>query len=252
MKATRLGPALIASLALAVFALPALAQHHGGGSRGGHGGGHRGGGYAVPRSGGSYRGGGPVARHPSTGGGHYGGYGHSGGYGRYGGYYGGHRGYGHYGSYYGGRYYGGYPYYRPYYYGSLSFGWPYYSSPHYYSSPYSSAYAYAPSVSVSYNEAPSYASDERPVAPRWDAEREPAPAEARDSGWVRVEVRPEDTSVYVDDQFRGTARESRSLELAPGFHTIELVRPGYVTERRELRVATGGRYDLSVELQRPR
>ena len=49
---------------------------------------------------------------------------------------------------------------------------------------------------------------------------------------MRLEVRPEDASVYVDDRFRGTAREARSLRLNPGRHTIELVRPGFAVERR--------------------
>jgi hypothetical protein len=248
----KLGLAFVLALVSASLPLPALGQHRGGGGyRGGHGSHGYGRGYAVPRSGGSYYRGGPAARHPraGTGYGHSYGYRHGYGYGHYGGHYGGYYGYS-------GRYYGGYypSYYSPYYYAypyfSLGFGWPYYSWP--YSA--SVGVGYNPSVSVSYASGPTYVSDERPApvrepergARRGDDDRE------RDAAWLRVEVRPEDTSVYVDDQFRGTGRDSRSLGLSPGLHTIELVRPGYVTERRELRVETGGRYEVSVELQRPR
>ena len=63
-------------------------------------------------------------------------------------------------------------------------------------------------------------------------------------------MRPEDTSVYVDDAFRGTAREAKGLILPPGRHTLELVRPGYVTERREVEVVTRASQDVLVEMRR--
>ena len=71
------------------------------------------------------------------------------------------------------------------------------------------------------------------------------------SGRVRLEVRPDDASVYVDDEFRGTAREARIMNLPPGRHRIELVRPGFAVERRELLVVTGESQDVLVELLRP-
>ena len=36
-----------------------------------------------------------------------------------------------------------------------------------------------------------------------------------ESGQLRLEVRPEDTSVYVDDEFRGAAAEARQLDSGP-------------------------------------
>ena len=69
-------------------------------------------------------------------------------------------------------------------------------------------------------------------------------------GQVRLEVRPDDASVYVDDEFRGTACEARVLDLPPGRHAIELVRPGFAVERREVDVVKGERTDVLVELQR--
>ena len=71
------------------------------------------------------------------------------------------------------------------------------------------------------------------------------------AGRVRLEVRPDDTSVYVDDQFRGTAREARIMNLAPGRHVIELIRPGFAVERREVAVVSGESQDVLVELLRP-
>ena len=71
------------------------------------------------------------------------------------------------------------------------------------------------------------------------------------SGRIRLEVRPDDASVYVDDEFRGTAREARILSLPPGRHLIELVRPGFAVERREVTVVSGERQDVLVELLRP-
>ena len=95
-----------------------------------------------------------------------------------------------------------------------------------------------------------YRDDERP-APEPRA-AEPEAVTTRETGSLRLEVRPDDTSVYVDDGFRGTAREARILRLGAGRHTIELVRPGYAIERHEVEIVTGERSDLLVEMQRPR
>lgn len=268
MKRTLLASAVAVLVALA--STEAAAQHRGGGSRGGgggrggggwHGGGsrgggwHGGGGYAVPRSGHGHavpRGGAAYVRHPRAGTG----YGHGYGY-RHGGYYG-HGYYGHYRPYYSYRpyYYGGYwPYYGAYYpyyspwYASLYWGWPYYGG-----SGFSVGLSYGPvHVAGSYATAPSYAVGAPAPAP---APRESRPAEPEGAhGRVRLEVRPEDASVYVDDRFRGTAREARSLRLNPGRHTIELVRPGFAVERREVEAVEGESVDVLVEMQpaaRPR
>ena len=280
MKLRHSVPALI--LTLALVGQPALAQGHGGGSRGGHGGGSRGGGsrhgggshgYSGRSHGGGSYGGSAVPRHSSSVGGvHYGshpgyaprgsvaaqrhpraGTGHGYGYGyRPGhGYY--HGGHGYYRPYYGyGSYYSYYPYYSSYWPSywwpgvSLSFGWgygsssPYYASG-YYGSPGYSAGVYAPYVAAGGDD------DDAPPPPARDADRSYEGA----SGRVRLEVRPDDASVYVDDQFRGTAREARIMNLPPGRHVIELVRPGFAIERREVTVVIGESQDLLVELLRP-
>jgi hypothetical protein len=79
----------------------------------------------------------------------------------------------------------------------------------------------------------------------------PAPVAGRDSGRLRLEVRPDDASIYVDDEFWGNAREWRFLTLRSGRHSIELARPGFVTARHEVEVVREETVDLRVELERP-
>jgi hypothetical protein len=70
-------------------------------------------------------------------------------------------------------------------------------------------------------------------------------------GRIRLEVRPEDASVYVDDEFWGNARETKFVTLRSGRHSIELVRPGFEVARREVDVVRGETSDVLVELRRP-
>jgi hypothetical protein len=134
----------------------------------------------------------------------------------------------------------------------LSFGWPYYYGGSY---PYSyPAYGYYPG----YYPPPSYGYGyDAPQAPppdqgerRYGSDRTCSALRANggDTGRVRLEVRPDDASVYVDDEFCGSARESRFLTLAAGRHSIELVRPGFEVARREADVVTGETVDVLVEL----
>lgn len=249
MTPRRMVPALV--LVLAVPGGGALAQRARGGyrgtpaPRGGYGG-------ATVRPGhvpGGVRAGGVAPyRHPRAGTGtgsyyyrHYPG----GGHGYYGGRY----------PYYGGRY-SGYPYYRPYYgygyygspyvYGSVYLGWPWYATGPY----YSGSYTYAPTDYYEDGTYPDSAgSVEVAPAPRART-TDRSTAIVVGGGQVRLEVRPDDASVYVDDEFSGTARDARVLDLPPGRHAIELVRPGFAVERREVDVVKGERTDLFVELQR--
>jgi hypothetical protein len=196
--------------------------------------------------------GGPGAayRHPraGTGTGYYYGYGHGHGY-----------GYGHY-PYYGYGY--GYPYY-PYY--GYAYGWPYYGlglSFYYggggYAAPYYSmgyaapAYGYAgPGYSGPGYADPGYA----PPAEGGYAGEEPygAPDEQAQgaAGELQLSVQPEDAVVYVDDAFRGMARQVGRLRLAPGRHRVEVVRPGFRTADREVDVQPGTVASLEIELERP-
>ncbi len=96
-------------------------------------------------------------------------------------------------------------------------------------------------------------SREREQEQRWtdDEARAQRDEEAAVGGRLKLSVRPDDASVYVDGAFRGSAREASSLKLAPGRHRIELVRPGYRTVEREVDVAPGEANDLSIEMEKP-
>ena len=138
------------------------------------------------------------------------------------------------------------PYYSSYWPGvSLSFGWGYGSSWPYYAGGYYDSPGYAVGVYAPYAAGAVTTAAHRLRRARCRAlVRGP-------SGRVRLEVRPDDTSVYVDDEFRGNARETRILNLPPGRHLIELVRPGFPVERREVTVVSGESQDVLVELLRP-
>ena len=76
------------------------------------------------------------------------------------------------------------------------------------------------------------------------------PGNARgEVGTVRLSVRPTDASIYVDGAFRGTGR-IRSLRLPAGRHRIEVVRPGYRTDEREVDVQPGREVEVSFDLDR--
>ena len=67
---------------------------------------------------------------------------------------------------------------------------------------------------------------------------------------LRLKVEPGDASVYVDGTFQGTAHQSRSLDLTPGKHRVEVVRPGYRTFERDVEIEAGKPTDLDVTLER--
>jgi hypothetical protein len=98
--------------------------------------------------------------------------------------------------------------------------------------------------------------DERPDRNRVRAEderpdRNRVRADVHDFGHLRLDVQPADASIYLDGQFRGTARQVSELELPPGRHRLEIVRPGFRTDDRDVDVEAGRTRDLKVELQRP-
>jgi hypothetical protein len=70
-----------------------------------------------------------------------------------------------------------------------------------------------------------------------------------DGGTLQLDVRPADASIYVDDEFRGSASEATRLELRPGRHRIEVVRPGYRTVTREVDIPPGESRTLDLDLE---
>ena len=71
-----------------------------------------------------------------------------------------------------------------------------------------------------------------------------------DAGTLRLDVRPSDASIYVDGAFRGTARDLDRLRLTAGRHHIEMVRPGFRTEERDVEIRPGETRDLRADLER--
>jgi hypothetical protein len=72
--------------------------------------------------------------------------------------------------------------------------------------------------------------------------------EGRDAAVLSLEVEPEDAAVYLDGRWlRGGV--GRSIELEAGNHTIEVVRPGFRPEKREIQARAGDRLDLVIELK---
>lgn len=84
-----------------------------------------------------------------------------------------------------------------------------------------------------------------------EARREP-PFErpTRDAGaaTLRLQVRPQGASIYVDGQFRGTGGSLSRLELAAGSHRIEILHPGLRTFERDVTLDAGESQDLELEL----
>ena len=74
--------------------------------------------------------------------------------------------------------------------------------------------------------------------------------DSRDAGTLRLEVRPDDASIYVDGEFFGSARRAGSMPLAPGRHRIEVVRPGFRTVEREVEIQPGRTESLAIDLSR--
>ena len=87
--------------------------------------------------------------------------------------------------------------------------------------------------------------EDRPRAEDRDSRR------AAGAGALHLSVRPDDASVYVDGQFRGSGRQVRDLEVPAGRHHIEVVRPGFKTFERQVEVKAGEAVEIDAELERP-
>jgi len=70
------------------------------------------------------------------------------------------------------------------------------------------------------------------------------------AGRLRVDVRPPDSSIYVDAVFRGTARDLDGMPLPPGRHHIEIVRPGYRTVEQDVEIRPGEPTELRADLEK--
>ena len=79
-------------------------------------------------------------------------------------------------------------------------------------------------------------------------------AETVAAGFVRLNIRPGDASVYLDGEFLGSAatlsRLHGNLRLASGTHRIEIVRPGYRPVTRDVRLLPGDTLTMDFALER--
>lgn len=76
----------------------------------------------------------------------------------------------------------------------------------------------------------------------------------REPGRFRLEVQPSDASIYLDGRFLGTGEQLGSLRggmmVDSGEHLLEVVRPGFATERVEFQITDGEEKRVQVELER--
>ena len=137
-----------------------------------------------------------------------------------------------------------------------------YSSRGYYAGARGGAYYGAPSYAAGATyAAPSYATTYPAPAASYPVEGEPrdeyaeqgesSQATPQDAAELKLAVLPPDASVWIDDEFRGPAQSLSRLVMPPGRHRVEVVRPGFRTEVREVDLRPGALVSLRIELERP-
>jgi hypothetical protein len=96
--------------------------------------------------------------------------------------------------------------------------------------------------------------ERRPPARDEDEEDAEAYDVRGEPGRLKLEVEPGDASLYLDGRFLGTAEDlgrlRKGLILAPGKHTLQVVRPGYETLEKTFEVEPGEEVDLDLSLER--
>lgn len=74
-----------------------------------------------------------------------------------------------------------------------------------------------------------------------------------EQGRLRLDVEPDDASVYLDGKFIGTGRDlasaRRGVLVEPGSHNVAVVRPGRRSVEREFEVEPGEEVELEIELE---
>lgn len=77
--------------------------------------------------------------------------------------------------------------------------------------------------------------------------------DSHEKGRLRLDVEPEDSSVYLDGRFVGTGTDLSmmrgGLPVAAGDHRLAVVRPGHKAEEREFKVDAGEEVELDIELE---
>jgi len=87
--------------------------------------------------------------------------------------------------------------------------------------------------------------------PRAESDATEAARVPADAGRMRIDVRPEDATVYVDGHFVGTSQILRRepLPVPPGPHLIEVVRPGYKTYQATVEIKSGETSEIAIDLR---
>ena len=70
-------------------------------------------------------------------------------------------------------------------------------------------------------------------------------------GQLRFAIKPPDASIYLDGRFWGTGRGEPELELPPGRHHVEIVRPWFLTAERDVEIQPGRTERLELVLTQP-
>ncbi|HUL76605.1 MAG TPA: PEGA domain-containing protein, partial [Vicinamibacteria bacterium] len=97
------------------------------------------------------------------------------------------------------------------------------------------------------------ASDVRREPPRPESPEPRAEAPASGGapgGGVTLRVEPRDATVYVDGEYRGSARDLPSLRLPAGRHRVELARPGFQPLEKDFEVEADRTIDLRLSMER--
>lgn len=88
---------------------------------------------------------------------------------------------------------------------------------------------------------------------RVDRDGREIPSERSEQARLRLEVEPDDASIYLDGKFVGTAQDLASLRrgllIEPGEHTVAVVRPGHESMERRFEVEAGEEVELEIELE---
>lgn len=84
-------------------------------------------------------------------------------------------------------------------------------------------------------------------------EEEPSDERSSEGGRLRLDIEPEDASVYLDGRFVGTGTEismmRAGLPIEPGDHKLAVVRPGHKARELDFSVEAGEDVDLNIELE---
>lgn len=72
-----------------------------------------------------------------------------------------------------------------------------------------------------------------------------------DAPSLRIDVEPDEASVYLDGQFLGIGRQIVGVLIEPGFHRLEVIYPGRETHSQDFEARPGKEIEIRVSLRSP-